>query len=163
LVKDIDLVLVPRYIDQTTVDLFGGKAQTKVVSPNFTDQLKQIGKIVKGKPDGRQLQLSLEPKFKGYKLDLFMPDPVDFYRILAIRTGSVQYIQTAVGPRWRQMGWCGTDHGLRRREDCKLITTTSGKRWELVKHNGLRPPAWESEKHFFEWLKLEYIQPEQRM
>lgn len=161
-VKDIDLVLVPRYINKSIVDLFGGKEVTKEVSPNFIDALKGIGKIGKGQPDGRYMQLNLEPRFKGLKVELFMPQPVDFYRILTIRTGSPQYIFNHVGPAWKRLGWCGTEQGLRRREDCRLVD--GNKRWELVKHDGTteKPPAWESEKHFFEWLQIPYIQPPQR-
>ena len=161
-VKDIDLVLVPRYIDQPIVDLFGANEVTKVISPNFIDALKAIGKIAKGKPDGRYLQLNLEPKYRGLKVELYMPDPVDFYRILTIRTGSQRYIFNTVGPAWKALGWCGTDHGLRRQKDCRLIESAGGKRWELVKHDGERPPAWESEQHFFDWLGIQFITPSKR-
>lgn len=161
-VKDIDLVLVPRYIDMSFVDLFGVKVVTKEVSTNFIGALKSVGKISKGQPDGRYLQLNLEPRYKGMRVDIFMPQPVDFYRMLTIRTGSQLYINNHVGPAWKRLGWCGTDQGLRRQDDCRLVESSSGKRWEVHRHNGEKPPAWESEKHFFDWLHIPYIQPPQR-
>lgn len=170
-IKDIDLICVPRFTEVVQLGLFNPPfkdsemgdsvkyAATREISINFTETIKSIGQITKGKTDGRYMSLNV----KGYKVDVFMPDPVDFFRQYCIRTGSVEYVRWNIAGRWSKLGWCGTDHGLRRITDCLEIPSATGKnRWEIINQDGERPPAWESEEHFFEWLGIKWIHPRVR-
>lgn len=156
-VKDIELICVPNTILVTTKDLFGNGSYERIISPNYIDAVKTIGKPLKGKPGGRYMQIDHR---NNVKIDLFTPDPVDFYRQYVIRTGSVEYIHRVIAPAWLRLGWCGTDQGLRRISDCKMELTAQGKRkWHIVKPNGERPPAWESEELFYSWIGVKWIPP----
>jgi DNA polymerase/3'-5' exonuclease PolX len=158
-VKDIDLICVPRYTEAVTLDLFGGNViAEKKVSVNFSGTLKRLGTITKGTPDGRYMSLIIQ----GNKVDIFMPQAADYYRQYCIRTGSAQFVEWNISKRWVKNGWCGTDQGLRRIEDCReIVSATEKKRWEVIKE-GDKPPAWQSEEHFFEWLGVKWIAPRLR-
>jgi|ERR1044072_1931731 DNA polymerase/3'-5' exonuclease PolX len=158
-VKDIDFVLIPKKTFLSAADLFGADSSTTILSNNFISSIKSLGKFTKGKPDGKHLQAIVW----NAKVDFFMPDPWDYYRILCIRTGSQEYIKRVIGPAWRRLGWCGTDFGLRRIEDCKVFVESTGKRrFELLNKSGEIPPPWQSEEHFFEWLHVPYMAPQKR-
>lgn len=155
-IKDIDIMCVPRFTEVVSFELFGETVAKKKISINFVDTIKSIGKIEKGSPDGRYMSLNV----KGAKVDVFMPDPVDYYRQYCIRTGSAEYIRWNIADAWVKRGWCGTDQGLRRITDCReVFSVTDKKKWQIVNPNGEQPPAWESEEHFFKWLGLEWIHP----
>jgi DNA polymerase/3'-5' exonuclease PolX len=93
-----------------------------------------------------------------------MPVKEDYYRQLAIRTGSKDYSQKIIARGWLKMGWCGIDdEGLRRQSDSIGKKGNDGKtHWKLVNKNGQKPPAWQSEKEFFNWLGVKYLPPEER-
>lgn len=155
-ISDIDLICVPRYEEVVSFNLFGYSDFNKKVSINFVDTVKSIGAIMKGSPDGRYMSLNIQ----GYKVDVFMPQPDDFYRQYCIRTGSADYVHWNIAKAWNKKGWCGTDQGLRRIEDCKeIVSASEKKKWEIVKQEGEKPPAWESEEHFFDWLGVNWIHP----
>jgi DNA polymerase/3'-5' exonuclease PolX len=155
-IKDIDIICVPRFTEVVALQLFGDTIPTKKISINFVDTIKSIGVIQKGSPEGRYMSLLV----RGCKVDIFMPDPADFYRMYCIRTGSAEYIRWNIAAAWVKLGWCGTDHGLRRITDCReVVSATEKKKWEILKPDGSRPPAWESEEHFYKWLGLEWIHP----
>ena len=114
-----------------------------------------ILKVQKGKASGRYMQLWLK---QGIMLDLFIPSPPDYYRQLAIRTGSSTFSNSVIATTWVKKGWRGTADGLRLSKECKKI----GKKWECTISNPTLPPEWASEKEFFNWLGIEYIEPEFR-
>lgn len=157
-VKDIEIVCQPKYIEGGQVDLFNPSAASLVISPGFVWELKLLGKVIKGKPDGRYMQIELH---QGINLDLFMPDPDDYYRQFAIRTGSADYAHRTIAAGWLKKGWCGSDIGLRRIEDCDGIVDklTNKRKWYCRIPNAELPPVWESEKHFFDWIEVPYVQP----
>jgi DNA polymerase/3'-5' exonuclease PolX len=159
-VNDIDLVCIPRYTEVVALELFGEtKVAQKKTSISFVETIKSIGAITKGSPDGRYMSLII----RGHKVDVFMPDPADYYRQYCIRTGSANYVHWNISKKWNEKGWCGTDQGLRRMEDCRRIISASEKtKWEVVRDDGEKPPAWESEQHFFDWLGVKWIQPHVR-
>jgi DNA polymerase/3'-5' exonuclease PolX len=159
-IKDIDLICVPRFTEVVALDLFGtAVVPEKKVSINFSDTIKTLGTITKGQPDGRYMSLVV----RGHKLDIFMPDPVDYYRQYCIRTGSADYVHYTIAKAWNALGWCGTDQGLRRIKDCRqkisAATVRSSVKWEIVNQDGERPAAWQSEEHFFDWLGVDWIAP----
>lgn len=161
-VKDLDIICVPRYTAVTKIELFGDSVIKKEVSINFIDTIKSIGTITKGQPDGRYMSLNV----KGNKLDIFLPDPIDYWRQYCIRTGSADYVHYNIARKWSELGWCGTDQGLRRKSDCREKVSVSAVRnsvkWEVVNQEGQRPPVWESEQDFFKWLGIDWIQPHLR-
>lgn len=159
-VKDIELICLPRYMELVSADLFGAQITEKVISENFVATVKALGKVIKGKPDGRYMQIELRERIN---LDLFMPEPDDYYRQYAIRTGSADYAARTIAAAWKKKGWCGSDQGLRLIADCIEHKQTDGKsKWECVTPSAEKPPIWESEQHFFDWLGIDWIMPKLR-
>lgn len=158
-VKDIEIVCLPKKIP-TDTDLFGGAGDYRV-GADFPHTISVISaEIVKGHVNGRYMQIRLKGSSptSAIMLDLFMPQPDDYYRQLAIRTGSADYSAAVLATAWRKNGWVGTAQGLRRMDDCEK--STSG--WKIVNEKGDRPPVWKSEEEFFKWLGIEYTAPENR-
>jgi DNA polymerase/3'-5' exonuclease PolX len=160
-VKDIEIVCMPRFVDGGQTALFSETIAEKVISKNYVDVVKTLGKVIKGKPDGRYMQIELPQRIN---LDLFMPDPDDYYRQYAIRTGSSDYSRQTIAKGWKRKGWCGSDLGLRRIVDCEeeFDPLTNKPRWICVNPNGERPPVWNSEQEFFAWIDVPFISPKHR-
>jgi DNA polymerase/3'-5' exonuclease PolX len=158
-VKDIEIVCQPRYFDSQP-DMFGGAA-SRVISHNYVEVVKGLGRAIKGKPEGRYMQIELPQRIN---LDLFMPEPDDYYRQYAVRTGSADYSHKTIAAAWKRKGWRGSNMGLRRIVDCEeeydLLTEKS--RWICVNPHGEKPPVWNSEKEFFDWIGIPLIMPKLR-
>lgn len=158
--KDIEIVCLPRYVTSTQESLFDEVITTPVISQNFVQVVNSLGRILKGKPDGKMMAIELPQRIN---LDLFMPDDFDYYRQLCIRTGSADYVRHTIAAGWKRKGWCGSDKGLRLIKDCIEHVQTDGKsKWECINHNAQRPSIWVSEMEFFEWLGITWIHPKQR-
>lgn len=126
----------------------------------FVDTVMNLGKVIKGKPEGRYMQILLP---QSIKLDLFIPDPPDYYRQYTIRTGSAEWVAKNIAIGWRKLGWCGTDQGLRLMSECEGKKGTDGKvKWKCTTENPTLPPVWVNELDFFKWLGLEWIEPQKR-
>jgi DNA polymerase/3'-5' exonuclease PolX len=149
-VGDIEIVALPKK-EFIPTELFGeGKWK---VTKEFTEAVHRvIDNAIKGNTTGRYMQATL---LGGITMDLFMPQPHDYYRILAIRTGSDDYAHKVIANSWVKGGWVGTDQGLRRRYDCS--ETPAG--WKCIRENPEVPPVWGSEEAFFEWLEIKWIHP----
>lgn len=160
-VHDIEIVCLPKRTYAQESDLFGNKLPEKVfIRQEFVDSVLSLGKVLKGQPRGRMMQIEMPA---GIKLDLFMPEPYDYYRILAIRTGSASYAKMFIAEAWKRLGWCGTENGLRRIGECEEIKLPGGKsKWVCKKENPTMPPVWVSEEEFFKWLQVPYQKPELR-
>lgn len=163
-VKDIEILCLPGYIiEPVKFDLFGEPEgnSTPVINPKFVLEVNGLGKVIKGKPTGKYMQIEL---IEGINLDLFMPDEFDFYRQYAIRTGSAEYSHKVIAAGWRKIGWVGSDKGLRMDYDCEQKTSpTNGKPfWVCKNEHAEKPPVWQDEKEFFEWIKVPYKQPQYR-
>lgn len=160
-VKDIEIVCVPKEVEKAK-DLFGGD-QGMIRVPSWSDEIKKLGNIVKGKPDGKYLQIDMvEP---AIKIDVFMPSPADFYRIFAIRTGSAEWTAKYLAGAWKKLGWCGSDAGLRLQKECIGTKGADHKttwRCFVPKDQQTLPPVWKSEKELFEWLKIKWVDPKFR-
>ncbi|MEP7375558.1 MAG: hypothetical protein ABI675_19595 [Chitinophagaceae bacterium] len=155
---DIELVCIPKKTFNQT-DLFGGGEW--LISPEFESAIGiMLDHVVKGNLSGRYMQFVV----KGHvKVDLFMPVPEDYYRQLAIRTGSREYSNLVIAHAWKRLGWVGAgDHGLRRREDCQEYMSGDKPKWKLVNADGELPPVWQSEEEFFQWLGLTWLDPRYR-
>src|SRR6478735_10995369 len=158
-VNSVYLILVPRSFNVETTDIFSGGSLQKVISPNFIEAVKTLGKIEKGSPDGRQMCV----KIRNIDVDFYMTSEADYYRMLTIRTGSNSFVRNYIPNAWRRLGWVGTDFGLRRPEDCRVITDSNGRRrYEVFNQEGERPPIWQSEQAFFKWLNIEWVEPYER-
>ncbi|MCX6217682.1 hypothetical protein [Spirosoma sp.] len=156
-VKDIELVAIPKTRTLQT-GLFDSSLTT-VVSPDFVAMLESLGEVIKGKPDGRYMQIQLH---EGIALDLFMPDPVDYFRQYCIRTGSADYSAKVIAGGWKKLGWCGSDKGLRKIADCQNRASGGKMNWICVNPDAELPPVWSSEEEFFDWLQIPWIKPELR-
>lgn len=156
-VKDIELICIPKKTEM--LDLFGDVVG-KVIDERFTSSVKMLGKIIKGQPTGKMMQIELPEKIM---LDLFIPYDFDYYRQYAIRTGSSQYSHYNIANGWLKIGWCGSDMGLRKQSDCVEHKDKAGKtHWICKNPNAEKPPVWQSEKEFFEWIKVPFLDPKYR-
>lgn len=155
-VKDIEIVCEPKTYEEK--DLFGTVTDVKR-SQEFMNEILNLGKVVKGKPSGRMVQIELQE----IMLDLFIPEPHDYFRQFAIRTGSAQYSSMVIAYSWKQKGWCGTENGLRKIYQCTEKRLPDGKsKWICVVDNPELPPVWENEVEFFNWIGVPYKVPPQR-
>lgn len=165
-VHDIEIVCTPKKelkIDPAILFDEG----TLVVSPDFIHGLAQITDIIiLGKPEGRYMKIKTNSTMcRGIHLDVFMPQPVDFFRQLVIRTGSKDYAHNIIASAWVRKGWVGVKElGLRRKEQCIDSCTNPGKDWRLMEgiEKPLLPPVWKSEEDFYSWLGLQWISPKYR-
>ena len=156
-VKDIEIIVIPK--KQDIKDLFGAVIG-KDVDRRFIETVNNLGEIIKGKAIGKIMQI----KLPEIMLDLFIPDYFDYYRQYAIRTGSSDYSARVIATGWKKIGWCGSDKGLRKISDCIEIKGSDGKsKWKCVNEKAELPPCWQSEEEFFEWIKVFYIKPENRI
>ena len=163
-VHDIELVCQPKKVKVGSVDLFGEDTRKEEVHAEFVKTVMSLGKVIKGKPDGRMMQIELHNPFDGARtimLDLFMPQPADYYRQFAIRTGSADYSAKVIAEGWRRKGFVGTSDGLRMEEQCvgSKDPKTMKVKWRCIVDNPELPPAWQSEEEFFSWLGVQYIPP----
>ncbi len=93
-------------------------------------------------------------------IELYITNKSDYGRILAIRTGSSFYSHTALAMQWNRRGWCGTDEGLRRKDECIRKST-----WKLkpeYRSNPTLPPIFDTEEKFFEFIGAKWISPKER-
>jgi DNA polymerase/3'-5' exonuclease PolX len=163
-VKDIEIVCQPKQ-EKKFSGLF--QEETFITDRNFTEALATItDAIIKGNVDGRYMQIKTNSKnCPGIYLDLFMPQPEDFYRMLAIRTGSADYAHHIIAGAWKRLGWVGVKEiGLCRIEECHYTQDASKKKtWHLTAgKRKLEPPVWKSEADFFSWIGVKYIDPQYR-
>lgn len=159
-VHDIEIVCLPSLVIQEQPDLFGSINTSFSIHPEFKSVAEGLGKVIKGKPTGRMMQIEL---FNKEMLDLFIPQPHDYFRQLAIRTGSSTYSNMVIAYGWKKLGWVGTDEGLRRQSECKEFPLAGHKsKWICNVNNPTLPPVWKSEEEFFEWLQVPFVSPENR-
>jgi len=158
--KDIEIVCLPKVV--VLKDMFGWDEGT-IRDPLFHKIVSELGRVIKGKTDGKYMQIALP---QGINLDLFMPDDFDFYRQFAIRTGSGDWTAKYIAGGWKSIGWCGSDAGLRLQSECvsKTSETDGKKSWKCVlpKDKQTLPPHWKSEQEFFDWIKLKWVSPKNR-
>ncbi len=154
-VGDIEIICLPHRVPAGQASLFGGSENTVPVK-EFANVVQGLGIVELGKPSGRYIKIILH---EGIRLDLFMPQEHDYYRIYAIRTGSAQYSSLFIAYGWKRIGWVGTDQGLRRREDC---LENGDDHWKIINPDPELPPIWQSEKEFFEWIQVKYLEPQFR-
>lgn len=160
-VKDIEIVCMPRLKIVEQNNLFGeSTGSSRVIDPGFVQAVNSWGAAIKGKISEKYMQIYCGCTGDQINVDLFMPNDDNFFRILAIRTGSADYAHKDIASAWSRLGWCGVDGELYRKTDCYMV---SGK-WKLkdTVKDPQRPPKWTSEKHFFEWLQIPYIEPKYR-
>lgn len=155
-VKDIEIVCLPELVEIGMPDLFGGSKRTEIHSEFVYMTCEILGKVLKGQPTGRYMQIELP---EGVNLDLFMPQVSDYFRQYAIRTGSADYSAKVIAAGWVKAGWVGTEAGLRRADECRRVADS---KWECTANNPTLPPIWESEQDFFQFIGVEWIAPEKR-
>lgn len=152
-VKDIEVVCLPLKLKTGLFEL------EAISAPGFTKAVENLGVVLKGNTSGRYMQIELP---EGIKLDLFMPEDYDYYRQYAIRTGSADYSAKVIAGGWKRKGWCGTDEGLRMMDECARKDLPDGKVKWIPVPGAFKPPAWNSEEDFFNWLGIPYLKPSER-
>jgi DNA polymerase/3'-5' exonuclease PolX len=153
-VKDIEIVALPYQVENESPNGFFTET---VIGPSLelAGIIDDIGMVLKGQLTGRYMQIELN---EGIKLDLFLPQSHDYYRQFAIRTGSADYSGKVIASKWVRNGWVGTSDGLRLATECEK--KSSG--WKCLAEIPTLPPVWESEKAFFEWLGIGWVEPKFR-
>ena len=109
--------------------------------------------------NGERLKRFKYPK-DHVQIELYIAQPYDYGRILAIRTGSSAFSHIKLAVTWNRLGWCGTEHGLRRKSQCEKKST-----WKLkpeFKGSEIKPPVFNTEVDFFNFLGIPWIPPSQR-
>lgn len=97
----------------------------------------------------------------GIQIELYLPQPHDYGRILAIRTGSSAYARLQLMTQANRLGWIGTHDGLRRKKECEK----RGEVWKILpehKLNPMKPPEFPTEESFFEFLQIPWVIPKER-
>jgi len=165
-VKDIELVAIPKREIQEETNLFSEVIGQKVIIHHeFEKIIRGAGKVLMGKFTGKYMKIEIKHVINQVEctinLDLFMPQPHDYWRIYAIRTGSSDYSHRYIAAAWVKKGWVGTTDGLRLKKECY---ETAERKWAVKTdiHNPTAPPWWQSEKEFFQWLGQQWLQPEHR-
>lgn len=158
-VKDIEIVCQPKR-EMRQSGLFPDITE-EVLDRSFVEALATITDHVSwGTVYGRYTRIRTNSKVcPGICLDLFMPQPEDYFRQLAIRTGSADYAHQVIATAWKAKGWVGTAEGLRKAKECRQHQSGT---WKCIVPHPTHPPVWQSEGQFFTWLGLEYIDPEFR-
>lgn len=165
-VGDIEAVVLPTY-DTVPDGLFGTK---EIRSRDFVLTVHSLGHLQSGDPvAGRYCKIIVGGKLNtvtqeltgGVQLDLFIPQPHDYGRQLAIRTGPSNYSSNVLAKKWAAMGWCGTVDGLRRQSQCDQYD----KIWKLKAglQNVQLPPVFNTEIEFFQFLGLDFVEPRFRV
>lgn len=164
-VGDIEIVCAPKRMT-VQKDFF---ETGEVIIPEFEKVVKKIALLIlSGQVDGRMMKIIIngtetyynpDLKRNGMKLDLFMPTPEDYFRILAIRTGSADFSHHQLAVAWKRKGWVGTEDGLRMERECLEM---SHNKWKCINPNPTLPPEWQSEEDFFEWIELPWVEPKYR-
>lgn len=98
-VKDIEIVLQPKQI--ILKDMFGDQPKS-VATDVFCKNVESLGKVIKGKPDGKHMQIELHA---GIKLDLFMASKNNYGNIMLIRTGDWEFSKYFMGTLLRKRGY----------------------------------------------------------
>ena len=112
------------------------------------------------KVNGSRLKRFYYPK-SGVQIELYITNPIDYGRIVAIRTGSSAFSHNVLAITWNRMGWCGTKDGLRRKKECDH----KGSTWKIkpeCKDNPTKPPEFTTEKDFFKFLGIDWVEPSKR-
>jgi len=100
-------------------------------------------------------------QYESAKIELYIAQPHDYGRILAIRTGSSAFSHFKLAITWNRLGWSGTSDGLRRKKECINKSSKWTIRPEYADDPTL-PPVFNTEYDFFDFLGIEWIPPEQR-
>lgn len=151
-VNEIEIICIPKILDQQYIFGHGEPIRKEC----FEYAVKSLpGEIYFRKPNGSNISLFLD---RGLNLNLFMSCISDYYRQLAIRTGSVGFTYNVLTNAWVDKGWVETVDGLRKRSECWLFATG----WRCDKLTPALPPIWESEEHLFDWLGVKWIEPCER-
>lgn len=110
--------------------------------------------------NGERLKRFKYPK-NQLQIELYITSPEDYGRILAIRTGSSAFSHHVLAMTWNRRGFCGTSEGLRKKKECNH----KSKKWVLkpeIRGKEWKPPVFETEYDFFDFLGLKWTPPQYR-
>lgn len=155
---DIEICCVPKKF-QISEDMFETKKKLVPIA-EFVEAINKMQRL-SGDAYGRYTKRLFQygDEFDLVKVDIFIPQKEDYFRQYVIRTGSADFSTNVIAQAWVQLGWRGTEDGLRRETEC----IKKNGSWICVSINPLLPPAWKDERDFFHWLKVPYIEPEKRI
>ena len=129
------------------------------------DPFNKLDNLFHGKYPGMVVNGPRLKRFKypksNIQIELYITSRWDYGRILAIRTGSSAYSHIQLAVTWNRHGWCGTSEGLRRKKECEK----KGSVWKIKKDlTGpvTKPPRFDNEYEFFDFLGIPWIPPQER-
>lgn len=144
MVKDIEILCIPKEIEDNQTNLFGVTVTKKNRDPGFIRIFTQIPyqdvMIEKGHPEyAKYIKLLLIPE--KINVDIFMATQKNWGYLLAVRTGPAEYSHKVLANKWVRMGY-------------------HGEFGNLVKDH--RPVEVPDEETLYDLLKLPYVEPENR-
>jgi DNA polymerase/3'-5' exonuclease PolX len=157
-IRQIEIVCTPKTQIYGQYDMFSEVEATYHTSDSFVTALRRFGKFKIGDGYGKRTVLA-HPELM---IDLHCPELDDYYRMYAVATGSPMYVIHTLRPAWEKQGWVATEDGLRKQKQCFKFKEGWFLMDKLDPNTVEYPPEWESEKQFFEWLSVPYIQPRLR-
>ena len=167
-VGDIEIIVVSKS-KMVVMDLFGEEKPLSLLE-EFYRKTPSNG-IVMGGDRMKKMHFpfagtGLEdfyPRGSIYQVDLFITNAFDYGRQLCIRTGSAFYVKVDIAKAWHDLGWRGTEHGLRRKEQCDLINERVWKiKIGIAQDAIIRPPAFFAERDLYAFLGKQWKAPEKR-
>jgi DNA polymerase/3'-5' exonuclease PolX len=117
----------------------------QLISSNIFDTIKKIGckKVLKVIVSDEKTTITTHLP-SGQALCVSLCVSSDFYRLVAMTTGTEQYAQKLAN-LWEKKGFIATRGGLCHFRNKKIVA-----------------PEWSNEKDFFTWLGVKYIEPNER-
>lgn len=158
LIGDIEIVCLPKC--KEPVKTLFDSVPSKEPIDEFIEVASHL-KITMGSPKGRMMKGSISTAKFDVNVDVFMPEPYDWGRILAIRTGSADYAMKVLASGWTKLGWCGTEHGWRRIKECQCDLQGVWHVQPNVKKPTM-PPVFDTEESFFDFLNIKWVEPRER-
>jgi DNA polymerase/3'-5' exonuclease PolX len=147
-VKDIEVVAIPKWEDRPdTSDLFGEMKETNALYADWANRQDRIQWIKPGVDKVIPWWVNAEGKYwrgllhEGIKLDLFLTTPECWPVIYTIRTGCADFSQELV-------------------TYAKLTRRTPVEKGRILNYG--RPVELADERAVFDYLALEWVEPEQR-
>lgn len=163
---DIEICAIPR-MTQISVGLFDEKKSVSLLDEFVNDNFKK--ELVTNGSRYKKLIFPIPskmnyPQGSVFQVDLFVTDLAKWGQMVCIRTGSADFTKIKIANQWKSLGWCGTEDGLRRRDQC--IRSEKTKIWrvnqDIPSGDIVKPPLFPSERDFFHFLGLSYVQPDKR-
>jgi len=162
LVSGISIICVP-LIDSKEEGLFKDEKYFSQINNHFDNNYPGI--IING---SRYKKMSYKVTYcvkdtkvdinKKININLYITDLYDYGRIKAIRTGSAEFMRINYVFRWARKGYVATEFGLYLKDRCVNKKGIYTPKKEFIDDR----LVFETEQDFYEFLDLDYVEPNER-